>query len=93
MKAIQITTMKFLPGKMTEGIELLKKQAAIAARLGGPPWRSYRCISGGRDTMHTLLFRQRPNCGGNSWPYPNPHRYHGQARCSARASSPFTSRG
>ena len=56
MQIIQMTTMKFLPGKMTEAIELLKKQAEIAARLGGVPWKSYRCVSGERDAMHTLLF-------------------------------------
>ena len=56
MKVIQVTTMKFLPGKMTEALELLKRQAEIAARLGGAPWKSYRCVSGERDAIHTLLF-------------------------------------
>ena len=57
MKVIQQTIMKVLPGKMAEATELLGKQAAVASRLGGPPWTCYRCLSGGGDNMHTLVFR------------------------------------
>jgi len=48
--------MKILPGKMAEAVELLEKQSAVVKRLGAAPWKSYRCFSGGRDTMHTIVF-------------------------------------
>jgi len=56
MKVTQRTIMKILPGKMAEATKLLEKQAAVAGRLGGPPWICYRRFSGGGDNIHTLVF-------------------------------------
>jgi len=55
MKVIQRGIMKVLPGKMAEAMELMKKHNALATRLGCPPMRSYRCISGGGEFFHTII--------------------------------------
>jgi len=47
--------MKILPGKMAEYMELEKKHSAAATRLGCPPWRYYRPISGGGEFFHTII--------------------------------------
>ena len=54
MKVIWRTTVKVVPGKMAEYMELEQKRKAMASRLGMPPEKVYRCISG--DAMHTLVY-------------------------------------
>ena len=56
MKIIQRGTMKILPGKMAEAMELLEKHTAIASRYGAPPMKAYRRFMGHGDVMHTLVF-------------------------------------
>ena len=56
MKVIQRETMKVLPGKMAEAMKLVEKHTAITSRLGAPPWRGYRLLSGRGEYMHTLVF-------------------------------------
>ena len=55
MKVIQRVIIKVVPGKMTEALELDKKHTAVAMRLGVPPMKKYRCLSGRNDVMHTLI--------------------------------------
>ena len=55
MKVVQRCIIKIMPGKMTEAMELWGKHASIAKRLGCPPMRSYRCISGGGEFLHTII--------------------------------------
>jgi antibiotic biosynthesis monooxygenase (ABM) superfamily enzyme len=54
MKVIMRTTVKIVPGKMAEYMEVDKKGEEIAIRAGGPPWKRYGCISG--DSAHTLVY-------------------------------------
>jgi hypothetical protein len=54
MKVLMRTIVKVVPGKMAEYMEVEEKSKAIASRLGMPPWRSYRCLSG--DSMHTIAY-------------------------------------
>ena len=56
MKVVERGIMKVLPGKMTEAMELNQKHIAIASRLGMPLPKSYRCLSGRGEFMHTLVF-------------------------------------
>lgn len=58
MKVMQRGIMRFLPGKMAEGMELLKEYMAIIAKKGLPTdaVRSYRPFLGGGDSMHTVIF-------------------------------------
>jgi len=55
MKVMQRGIMKILPGKMAEAMELNEKHHAAASRLGAPPMRSYRCLSGRGEFFHTLV--------------------------------------
>ncbi|MEA1871966.1 MAG: NIPSNAP family protein [Chloroflexota bacterium] len=54
MKVIMRTTVKVVPGKMAEYMEIDKKGEAISIRAGGPPWKRYGCVSG--DSLHTLVY-------------------------------------
>ncbi|KUO40244.1 MAG: hypothetical protein AVW06_02670 [Hadesarchaea archaeon DG-33-1] len=54
MKVIWRTIVKVVPGKMAEYMKVEEKSKAIASRLGMPPWRSYRCLSG--DSVHTIVY-------------------------------------
>jgi antibiotic biosynthesis monooxygenase (ABM) superfamily enzyme len=54
MKVIMRTTVKVVPGKMAEYMEVDKKGEAIAIRAGGSPWKRYGCLSG--DSAHTLVY-------------------------------------
>ena len=54
MKVLMRTTVKVVPGKMAEYMEVDKKGEAIAIRAGGSPWKRYGCISG--DSAHTLVY-------------------------------------
>ena len=47
---------KFLPGKMEEGMELVKKWMATADRVLGISSRCYRHLSGGGDTTRTIIW-------------------------------------
>ena len=56
MKVIQRGTMKVVPGKMAEAMELTKKHMELTTKLGGPTnWKYYRCLSGREEYMHTLI--------------------------------------
>jgi hypothetical protein len=54
MKVMWRTTIKIVPGKMAEYMEIDKRSEAISNRAGGPPWRRYNCLSG--DSMHTIVY-------------------------------------
>jgi hypothetical protein len=54
MRVIMRTTIKIVPGKMAEYMEIDKKGEAIAVRAGGPAWKRYGCMSG--DSLHTLVY-------------------------------------
>lgn len=56
MKTKVRNVIKILPGKMTEGEELVKKWMAIANRIMGTPSRGYRPFSGGGDTTRTIIW-------------------------------------
>lgn len=56
MKIIQRGTMKIVPGKMGQAMELSSKHMELTAKLGGPAnWRYYRCLTGRDEYMHTLI--------------------------------------
>ena len=55
MKIMVRTIMKALPGKVEEMIELEKKHMAIQRRVLGISPRCYRLVSGGGDTMRTVI--------------------------------------
>jgi hypothetical protein len=54
MKVIFRTTIKIVPGKMAEYMEVEEKSKAIASRAGMPPWSRYGCVTG--DSMHTIVY-------------------------------------
>jgi len=54
MKVIMRTTVKVVPGKMAEYMEIDNKSEALAKRYGMSPWKRYSCISG--DSMHTMVY-------------------------------------
>jgi hypothetical protein len=56
MKVIQRSVVKVVPGKMVEYMELEKERMPIATRLGMPPQRVYRLVSGEGDFFHTLIY-------------------------------------
>jgi hypothetical protein len=55
MKVMVRTIMKAVPGKMAELVELEQKHTAIASRVLGVSGRFYRPLSGGGDTMNTII--------------------------------------
>jgi len=55
MKVMVRSIMKALPGKMAEATEVLEKIMAIASRVLGISARYYRPLSGGGDTMRTII--------------------------------------
>jgi hypothetical protein len=55
MKVMARTVMKAVPGKIGELVELEKKHMAIASRVLGISGRCYRRVSGGGDTMNTIV--------------------------------------
>jgi len=55
MEVMARTIMKAVPGKMGELVELEKKHMAIASRVLGISGRCYRRVSGGGDTMNTIV--------------------------------------
>ena len=56
METIVRNIIKILPGKMAEGLELVKKWMAISSRVLGKPLRCYRPLSGGGDTTRTIIW-------------------------------------
>ena len=54
MKVIFRSTIKVVPGKMAEYMEIDKKSEAMASRYGMPPWKRYGCLSG--DSIHTIVY-------------------------------------
>ena len=56
MKVMVRNIFKILPGKMTEGTELVQKWMAVASRLSGAPSRGYRPLFGGGDTTRTIIW-------------------------------------
>ena len=55
MKVIVRSIMRFLPGKMAEGMKLEEKHMAIASRVLRISARCYRPVSGGGDSMRTII--------------------------------------
>jgi len=55
MKVMVRTIMKAVPGKMAELMELEQKHTAIANRVLGISGKCYRPLSGGGDTMNTII--------------------------------------
>jgi hypothetical protein len=55
MKVMVRTIMEAVPGKMVEALELEKKHMAIANRVLGISGKCYRPLSGGGDTMNTII--------------------------------------
>jgi hypothetical protein len=55
MRVMARTIMKAVPGKMAVAMELERKHMAIANRVLGISGRCYRRISGGGDTMNTII--------------------------------------
>ena len=55
MRIVQRGIMKIVPGKMEEAMQLVEKHTAVAGRLGAPPWRAYRCLSGRGEFFHTIV--------------------------------------
>jgi hypothetical protein len=56
MSVIVRNVIKFLPGKMTEGMELVKQWVAIASRVLGTSSRCSRPISGGGEATRTIIW-------------------------------------
>ena len=54
MKVIFRSTIKVVPGKMAEYMEIDKKSEAMERRFGVTPWKRYGCISG--DSIHTIVY-------------------------------------
>ena len=55
MKVMVRTIMKAVPGKMAEAVEVERKHMAIANRVLGIAGKCYRPLSGGGDTMNTII--------------------------------------
>jgi hypothetical protein len=55
MSIIHRGIIKFAPGKMAEGMELLQKMIAVGNRSGAGPWKCYRPSIGGGDVGHTII--------------------------------------
>ena len=55
MKVMVRTIMKAVPGKMAEAVALEKKHIAIANRVLGISGKCYQPLSGGGDTMNTII--------------------------------------
>jgi len=55
MKVMVRTIMRAVPGKIAELTELEQKHMAIASRVLGVSGKCYRPLSGGGDTMRTII--------------------------------------
>jgi hypothetical protein len=56
MEIIVRNIVEILPGKMEEGMELVKQWMAVASRVSGTPSRCYRPFIGGGDTTRTIIW-------------------------------------
>jgi hypothetical protein len=56
MKVMVRNIFKILPGKMTEGMELVQTWMAVASRLLGTSSRGYQPFIGGGDTTRTIIW-------------------------------------
>jgi len=58
MRVMQRGIMRFLPGKMAEGMKLLKEYITIMSKKGmsASAMRTYTPFLGGGDSMHTVIF-------------------------------------
>jgi antibiotic biosynthesis monooxygenase (ABM) superfamily enzyme len=54
MKVMMRTTVKIVPGKMAEYMEIEAQSQAMASRYGMPSWRRYSPLSG--DAAHTIIY-------------------------------------
>ena len=54
MKVMFRTTIKIVPGKMAEYMEVEEKSKALASRYEMPDWKRYTPITG--DSMHTIIY-------------------------------------
>ena len=54
MKVMFRTTVKVVPGKMAEYMEVEAQSQAMAGNYGMPPWRRYSPMTG--DSMHTIVY-------------------------------------
>ena len=54
MKVMLRTTVKIVPGKMAEYMEIEAKSQAMESRCGMPPRRSYSPLTG--DSMHKIIY-------------------------------------
>ena len=55
MRVVQRGIMKIVPGKMEEAMKLNEKHSIAATRLGAPPWKAYRSLSGQGEFFHTII--------------------------------------
>ena len=51
MKVIHRGTMKVVPGKMAEAMEIIQQMLAMSGRT----WRCYKPLIGGGDVVHTII--------------------------------------
>ena len=58
MKLIVREITKVIPGKWNEALELHKKRVENATRLGSPPFKVYRSVSGQGDWSNTIILER-----------------------------------
>ena len=61
MLLIQREIIKIVPGKWDEAIELHKKRVSNATRLGSPPFKVFRSMSGQGDWGNTIILEREWN--------------------------------
>ena len=54
MKVVFRSTIKVVPGKMAEYMEIEEKSKTVASRFGMPSWKRYGCLTG--DSIHTIIY-------------------------------------
>jgi hypothetical protein len=59
MKLTVREIMKIMPGKWGEAIELSKKRIEGAVRLGSPPFKFYRSMSGQGEWSNTIILERQ----------------------------------
>ncbi|MCL5069529.1 MAG: hypothetical protein M1308_01310 [Actinobacteria bacterium] len=59
MKLTVREIIKVIPGKWNEAIELHKKRVENATRLGSPPFKVYRSMSGQGDWSNTIILERQ----------------------------------
>ena len=61
MKLILREVIRVLPGKWNEAVEVHKKRVEQATRLGSPPFKVYRSMSGQGDWANTIILEREWN--------------------------------